>query len=157
VTRSPQRQDCAPYAYRRDAAVPAFDDAKPIFIFDGKCALCSGFVRLILRHDRKHKLRLLAAQTPLGEALFAHFGLKSGDYDSNILLIDGRALEKSEAAIRVFETLGAPWSLARVARLAPRPLRDGLYDIIARHRLAWFGARPVCYAPSAEDAPRFVQ
>lgn len=157
MNRSPQRPNSAPYAYRRDPAVPAFDDARPIFVFDGKCALCSGFVRFILRHDRQQKLRLLAAQTPLGEALFAHLGLKSGDYDSNILLLDGRALEKSEASLRVFELLGAPWSLAGLARLAPLPLRDGLYDIVARHRLAWFGARSVCYAPSAEDAPRFVQ
>jgi predicted DCC family thiol-disulfide oxidoreductase YuxK len=136
--------------------VPAFDDTRPILVFDGKCALCSGFVSFILRHDRERKLRLLAAQTPLGEALFAHFELKSGDYDTNILLLEGRALQKSNAAIAVFELLGPPWSLAAAARLAPRGLRDALYDVVARNRLAWFGARSTCYAPAPDDAHRFM-
>jgi len=145
-----------PYSYRRDPSVPAFDDARPIFIFDGKCALCSGFARFLLRHDRKQQLRLLAAQSDLGEALYCHFGLKSGDYDTNILLFGGRALAKSDGSIRVFELLGAPWSIAALARLAPRSLRDALYDWVARNRLRWFGAHSVCYAPDPSDSHRFV-
>jgi predicted DCC family thiol-disulfide oxidoreductase YuxK len=156
VTRSAQHP--APYAYRQDSGVPRFDDSRPIFIFDGKCALCSGFVQFILRTDVAGKLRLLAAQTPLGEALFAHFGRKAGgDYETNILLLDGRALAKSDGSIRVFELLGMPWSLATIARAAPHWLRDSAYDVLARNRLRWFGAREVCYAPSPADAARFVQ
>lgn len=157
MTRPAQHPTFESYSYRRDGAVPAFDDARPIFIFDGKCGLCSGFVRFILRHDRKQKLRLLAAQSPLGAALFAHFKLKRADYDTNILLMEGRALVKSDASLRVFELLGAPWSMLAVARLAPRVLRDALYDVIARNRLRLFGARDVCYAPSPADADRFLQ
>ncbi len=150
--------DLEPYDYRRDGAVPTFDDARPIFIFDGKCALCSSFVRFILRHDRKQRLRLLAAQSPLGEALFRHFELKSsGDYETNILLVDGRALAKAEGSIRVFEVLGLPWSLVAAARVVPRPFANALYDLVARNRLRWFGARAICYAPAPEHAHRFIQ
>lgn len=146
-----------PYSYRRDAAVPAFDDVRPILIFDGKCALCSGFAGFILRHDRKQALRLLAAQSPLGEALYRHFDLKAEDYATNILLVGGHALAKSDGSIRVFELLGAPWLIVAIARLVPRLLRDALYDIVARNRLRWFGRREVCYAPDSLDAHRFVQ
>lgn len=149
--------DLEPYSYRRDAAIPGFDDARPILIFDGKCALCSGFARFILRHDREERLRLLPAQSSLGEALYRHFGLKAGDYNTNILLVGGRALAKSDGSIRVLELLGPPWSFASVVRLAPRPLRDALYDLIARNRLRWFGARDTCYAPDEANAHRFVQ
>ncbi len=31
--------------------------------------------------------------------------------------------------------------LASLCRLCPRPLRDALYDFVARNRLRWFGAR----------------
>ncbi len=157
MTCSAQRRDFEPYSYRLDPAVPPFDDTRPIFIFDGKCALCSRFVRFILRYDHKQRLRLLAAQSPIGEALFGHFEWKSGDYDTNILLVDGRALAKSDGSIRVFELLGAPWSTAALGRLIPRQLRDAIYDLVARNRLRWFGARAICYAPDPGDASRFIQ
>ena len=33
-----------PYSYGGDPAVPKFRDDRPIIIFDGCCALCSGYV-----------------------------------------------------------------------------------------------------------------
>ena len=65
----------APYSYRGDPAVPAFPDDRPIIIFDGYCALCSGWARFVLRHDPRGVYRLLPAQSPLGHALYVHYGL----------------------------------------------------------------------------------
>jgi predicted DCC family thiol-disulfide oxidoreductase YuxK len=62
------------FSYRNDPAVPAFPDDRPILIFDGNCVLCSSFAQFILRHDKAHRLRLMAAQTTLGAALYRHFG-----------------------------------------------------------------------------------
>ncbi len=145
------------YSYRHDHAVPDFDDARPILIFDGYCALCSGMARFVLEYDRRGAVRLATAQSTLGEALFRHFGLKNGDYSTNILLFEGRALEKSDGSLKLFELLGPPWSLLAVARLAPKDWRDALYNIIARNRLRWFGARETCFAPSTVEAGRFIQ
>ena len=113
------RMTLAPFSYRDDPAVPAFADDHPIIIFDGKCVLCSRFARFILRHDHARRFRLLAAQTPLGTALYRHFGLPTDRYETNILLADGRAWLKSESSIRIFEQLGLPWSLLAAARLLP--------------------------------------
>jgi predicted DCC family thiol-disulfide oxidoreductase YuxK len=63
------------YSYRSDPSVPSFPDEKPIIIFDGKCVMCSAFARFVIRHDGRRRFRLLAAQTPIGAALYAHFGL----------------------------------------------------------------------------------
>ncbi|MEJ0065865.1 MAG: DCC1-like thiol-disulfide oxidoreductase family protein [Caulobacteraceae bacterium] len=144
------------YGYRDDPDVPAFPDDRPILIFDGKCVLCSGFVQFILRNDRQGRLRLLAAQTPTGAALYRHFGLRSADYETNILLEDGRAWLKSEGSLRIFERLGFPWSLIAVGRILPRPVRDGLYEVIARNRLLWFGSRDSCLLPDPSHADRFI-
>lgn len=146
----------APYAYRQDSAVPSFDDTKPIIIFDGKCVLCSRFVQFVLRNDRGGTFRFLAAQTPLGEAVYRHFDLRTGDYETYVLLENGRAHVKSDAALRIFALLGLPWSGISLGRIAPRLVRDGFYDWVARNRLHWFGARASCYAPTTAERGRFL-
>ena len=145
-----------PYGWRSDPTVPSFPDDRPILVFDGHCVMCSSFAQFILRHDHRRHFRLLAAQTPLGVALYRHFGLDPVDYDTNILIEDGRAWLKAESSIRVFERLGLPWSLVAVARVLPRPVRDWLYGILARNRLRWFGARASCYRPDPSQADRFL-
>ncbi len=142
-----------PCSYRDDPSVPAFADDRPIIIFDGHCALCSGWVRFVLRHDRAAAFRLLPAQTALGAALYRHYRLDPKDYETNILIEDGRAFFKSESTIRMLERLGAPWSTARVFRVLPLSLRDRLYELVARNRLRWFGRRDQCLlsAPRYED------
>jgi predicted DCC family thiol-disulfide oxidoreductase YuxK len=147
----------APYDYRNDPTVPPFLDDRPVIIFDGKCVLCSAFARFVLRTDRAGRFRLAAAQSPLGAALYQHFGLDPVSYQTYVLLEDGKALLRSEAAIRIFAGLDAPWpALATVGRFVPPAWRDGVYDFVARHRLQWFGARQTCYLPAPSQADRFL-
>lgn len=99
----------------------------------------------------------MAAQTPLGEALYRHFDLRYGDFDTYVLLEHGEVRIKSSAALRIFVTLGLPWSLLSVGYALPRVLRDALYDFVARNRVRWFGVRDTCYIPSPAEASRFIQ
>jgi predicted DCC family thiol-disulfide oxidoreductase YuxK len=145
-----------PHSYRADPAVPAFADDKPIIIFDGYCALCTGWAAFVLRHDHSGKYRLIAAESPLGQALYVHFGLDPQDYATNILLEDGVAWFKSEGSVRMAEGLGLPWSLAAVFRVLPLAWRDFLYETVARNRLRWFGKRTTCYLPDPKFAGRFL-
>jgi hypothetical protein len=39
----------APYSYRANPAVPAFDDGRALFVFDGVCVPCSGGAAFVLR------------------------------------------------------------------------------------------------------------
>ena len=146
----------AAFAYRSDPAVPRFRDDRPVIVFDGRCVLCSGFARFVLRHDRRRQFRLLAAQTPLGAALYRHFGLDPVEFETNLLIEDGRAWIKSEGSIRIFVRLGFTWSLMAAGRLLPYPMREGLYDLIARNRYRWFGMRQTCYLPDPSEADRFL-
>src|SRR5438477_3917779 len=146
----------APFSYRSDPEVPAFPDDRPVIIFDGQCVLCSGFAQFVLRHDRQRQFRLLAAQTPLGSALYRHFGLDPVEYETNLLIENGRAWVKSEGSIRIFVRLGFPWSLAAACRAVPYRLRERLYDLIAGNRYRWFGKRQSCYLPEPSEADRFL-
>jgi predicted DCC family thiol-disulfide oxidoreductase YuxK len=145
-----------PYSYRDDPAVPRFADDRPVIIFDGECVLCSGSAQFVLRHDKRRIFRFLAAQAPLGRALYAHYGLDTRDYETMILIADGVATFKSEAVVRIAEGLGFPWLLAAVFRVVPRPWRDRLYGVLARNRLRILGRRDSCYLPSPADADRFL-
>jgi predicted DCC family thiol-disulfide oxidoreductase YuxK len=144
------------YSYRADPAVPAFWDARAIVIFDGTCVLCSSFAQFIMRHDRNRELCFLAAQTPLGTALYTYFGLDPINNETIILLEDGIAWFKSEGSIRIFEHLGLPWSLISAGRWLPAALQDRFYDVIARNRFHWFGKRATCYLPDPSEAGRFI-
>jgi predicted DCC family thiol-disulfide oxidoreductase YuxK len=145
-----------PYGYRRDPAVPGFPDDRPIIIFDGYCAMCSGFARFVLRHDRGGRFRLVPAQSRLGRALYVHYGLDPVDYETNILIEDGIAWFKAEGSIRIAERLGFPSRLAAGLRMLPRTWRDALYDVVARNRLRIFGRREVCYVSDPQYADRFL-
>jgi predicted DCC family thiol-disulfide oxidoreductase YuxK len=145
-----------PYSYRSDPAVPAFPDDRPIVIFDGYCAMCSGFARFLLRHDGRGAYRLVPAQSRLGRALYIHYRLDPVDYETNILVEHGIAWFKSEASLRMVEGLGFPWRVAAVFRVLPHPLRERLYDMVARNRLRIFGAREVCYVSDPHYADRFL-
>lgn len=144
------------YSYRNDPAVPAFADDLPIIVFDGYCALCSGWVNFVLKHDKSKKYRLASAQSTLGQALYAHYGMNTRDFESNILVTDGLIWLKSEGSIRMAEGLGFPWRMAGLARLLPLAWRDSLYSFVARHRFAWFGRRSICYLPTTEHQDRFL-
>jgi predicted DCC family thiol-disulfide oxidoreductase YuxK len=146
----------APYSYRNDAAVPAFPDDRPVIIFDGKCVLCSRFAQFVLRRDRHARFRMLAAQSPLGQALYRHFGLDPVNFETNVLLENGRAWIKWAASIRIISQLGFPWSLLTPLQWIPARLFDPLYNFVARNRLRWFGSRAECFLPDAADQARFL-
>ena len=145
-----------PYSYRDDPAVPDFSDDKPVFFFDGVCAICTGFGEFILRHDRKGVFRIATAQSPLGQAIFAHYGLPTTDFTTNLLLVDGRALMKSDSFIATMSRLPAPWPVFAAIRIVPRFIRDRIYDPIARNRYRWFGKREACRIPTPGERERFL-
>ena len=129
-------------SYRGDREIPSFDESRPLFLFDGICVLCSTGVSFLMRHDRQAKIALASAQSPLGRALYAHYGL---EIDSSYLLIaDGRAYTKCDGFIRVGRQLGGVWRIAELLRLVPRPIRDWLYDRLAANRYRLFGTSGYC-------------
>ena len=146
-----------PYSYREDPAVPKFPDDNPIIIFDGHCILCSHWAKFVIRHDKAATFKLMAAQTPLGEALYMHYGLRTDDYETNILIADGVARVKTDGIIRMLTILGWPWSMARALRIIPGFMRDWAYGVLARNRLRIFGRSETCFAPTPEIRERFLQ
>lgn len=77
--------------------------------------------------------------------------------DTLMLLEGGRLTTKSTAIIRIAKYLGGAGSLATVAFIVPRFIRDTLYDLVAKNRYRWFGKYDTCPLPDSEFEDRFYR
>ena len=146
-----------PYSYRNDPQVPSFPDDKGLIVFDGVCVLCTGSAQFVLKRDADYAFRLAMAQSPLGQALFRHYGLDTETFETNLVLIDGRGYAKLDSVTEVCRRLGGTARLLTVLRLLPRPLADWLYDRIALNRYTLFGRTDRCMIPPPEWRARFIE
>ncbi|SDY93237.1 thiol-disulfide oxidoreductase DCC family protein [Citreimonas salinaria] len=144
-----------PYSYREDPAVPAFDDAGPVAIMDGDCALCSWGARTIARLDRQGEFRICPLQSSTGTALARHYGLEPRDPETWLFIDQGQAWSGMEAIIRIGERLGKVGRLASPMRVLPKGLREWLYRRIAHNRYR-FGRSDMCALPDPELRRRLL-
>lgn len=132
-------------------------DAPRIVIFDGVCNLCSRAARFVIRHDRAGRFRFAPAQSDAGRRLLVRCGQDPDRLETFVLIKDGRACLRSDAALAIVRELDRPWPALGILRLVPRPWRDALYDLIARRRYRWFGRRDACLTPTADIRARFLE
>lgn len=129
----------------------------PVMIFDGECVLCSGAVRFVLSHEREPALHFATTQSNAGRALAAQYAIPTADLDVTFVLVeDGKALLRSDAALRIASYLRAPWRWLAILRFVPRPMRDAIYTSIARRRYRLFGKFETCMIPAATERHRFL-
>ena len=118
--------------------------------FDGTCGLCHGTVRLVLRADRRARVRFAPLEGPTFRSLVG--SASSGLPDSLVLrLPDGTLLTRSAAVVAVLRRLGGAWRLpAAVMGAVPAGLADRLYDGVARVRRRLF-RRPDASCPAVRQ------
>jgi predicted DCC family thiol-disulfide oxidoreductase YuxK len=137
------------------AAVDVSIAPGPVILFDGVCNVCSRLVQFVIPRDPAGRFRFGALQSDEGRRLLAGVGAPSG-LDTMVLVDGGRVYTRSAAALRVIRGLAFPWWLAYALIVVPAPLRDGAYNLFARHRYAWFGRREQCLVPTREIQSRFI-
>ena len=127
-----------------------------VIVFDGVCNLCNGFVQFVIARDPAARFRFAPLQSEAGRRVLESAGAVEPLPDAVALVESGRAFVRSTAALRIVRRLRAPWPLAYAFIVVPRPLRDWLYDVVARHRYRWFGTRDDCMVPTPELRARFL-
>lgn len=126
-----------------------------IILFDGVCNLCNQSVQFIISRDPSGFFRFASIQSEIGKELIRKHG-EIEDIDSIILLENQESFLKSDAVIRISSHLKGGYSLLRIFQVIPRPIRDRIYDIIAKNRYKWFGRRNSCMIPTEEISKRFL-
>lgn len=132
----------------------------PLLLYDGTCGFCAASVQLVLRHDRRGTLRFAPLQGVTGQEILArHPELAAVD---SVLWVDDpggpneQLSSRSTAALRTARYLGGAWHLMRIGWIAPRPIRDAVYDLIARNRHRIPFQADVCALPAPEVRHRFL-
>lgn len=125
------------------SSVPPPEEKHETLFYDGHCALCHSTVKFALKHDRSgNAFRFAPLQ---GETFKTQVPAElRGSLPDSIVIrtADGALLARSDATIHILRKLGGGWkSLAAILAVIPRPVRDGIYDLIARIRYRVFGTR----------------
>ncbi len=128
----------------------------PIILFDGICNLCNGSVQYVIRHDPAALFRFASLQSESGRQLLKNLGLPQNNFNSFVLIQNGRAFTQSTAALNVAKQLKGFSKLIYGFIIVPPFIRNRVYKIIAKNRYKWFGERDHCMIPTPELKSRFL-
>lgn len=128
----------------------------PVVLFDGVCNLCNHSVQFIIARDPSARFRFATLDSAVARSLLDQLGGRETLPDSIVLMDGGQLYTRSSAALRIARGLRFPWPLLYGLMVVPRPLRDMLYDLVARNRYRWFGKRDACMMPTPELKARFL-
>ena len=127
-----------------------------LVLFDGVCHLCNGFVQFVIARDPAGRFQFGALQTPSARRVLDLHDTPDPLPDTLVLVDQGRVFTRSTAVLRIARHLTFPWPLAYAFLAVPRPFRDWIYAIVARHRYRWFGKREHCMVPTPAIRARFI-
>jgi predicted DCC family thiol-disulfide oxidoreductase YuxK len=126
-----------------------------IVYYDGLCGLCDRFVQFVLRRDRAARYRFAPLQGSTAQGRVPAT-LDPRASETVILEEEDRFRVRSDAALAILSGLGGAWRLTALLRVIPRPVRDAVYDVVARNRHRWFGRRAECRVPQPHERDRFL-
>jgi predicted DCC family thiol-disulfide oxidoreductase YuxK len=127
-----------------------------VILFDGVCVFCSRWVRFVAKRDTQKRFRFTAIQSAYGARLAKAVGIDPDDPDTNAVIHGGKACTKSDGALTVLSNLPG-WGFARIFFAVPGPVRDAVYNLIAKNRYRIFGKFDACIVPDAALRARVLE
>src|SRR4051812_46342815 len=107
-------------------------EKRSIIMFDGVCNLCNGFVNFLIVRDRQNKFQFGSLQSPAVIDLLKQHNFKTNDLSTVILLEGDKLYYQSTAVLRILRQMGGAWPLLYAFIIVPKPLRDFVYNLIAK-------------------------
>lgn len=102
--------------------------SKNIIFIDGDCSLCSRFVKLVIKFDKKEIYK------------FHPFNNDNGELKTIVVMENENLYSKSKAISSVLQNLNLPFLiLVKIINILPRIISDKVYDLVANNRNALFG------------------
>ena len=125
-----------------------------IVLYDNDCGMCSELVQFIIRNDSKANISFAALQSEKGKELLKRNHIPE-DTDSVVFVEDEVAYIKSTASLKIAKALDGVWKMNYGFVLVPKFLRDGVYDVVAKHRHKFF-KKNACQLVQPEQRKRFI-
>ena len=132
------------------------DNPKALILFDGVCNLCESSVQFVLLRDKQAHFQFASLQSNFANKILTQHGLKISNFDSIVLIENGKVYQRSDAALRIAKQLLGGWKFLYVFIIVPRFIRDAVYNFIAKNRYRWFGKKEECMLPKQEWKQRFL-
>lgn len=129
------------------------NEDKLIILFDGVCNMCVGSVNFIIKRDSKDMFRFASLQGDVGQKMVRKYSLSM---NSIILIKNGQVKTKSSAVLNILYHLNTFWKALLVFYVVPYPIRDILYNIVAKTRYFLFGKRNQCMVPNENINSKFL-
>ncbi|RDI45783.1 thiol-disulfide oxidoreductase DCC family protein [Falsibacillus pallidus] len=127
-----------------------------IILFDGVCNFCDSSVQFIMKRDSKEYFKFASLQSEIGQKLLKEYQASKG-LDSVVLIENNRLYVESDAALAICRHLDGPWKLLWGLKIIPAPIRNKIYQFIAKNRYKWFGQKEACRIPSPKERKRFLE
>lgn len=127
-----------------------------LILFDGVCNFCNFWVNFIIDHDDKRYFKFASLQSELAQRILLQKEIDARQIDSVILVMNDQVFFKSSAALLIAKKLNGFWKILYIFSVVPSPLRDLIYDFVAKNRYKWFGKRETCRVPSKDEKERFL-
>ncbi|TVU11896.1 hypothetical protein EJB05_45506 [Eragrostis curvula] len=135
-----------------------------VLIYDGVCHLCHRGVKWVIKADKHAKIRFCCVQSKAAEPYLRLVGMDREDVLRRVLFVEGPEAyyEGSTgayclAALKVASYLPLPYSVLSTLLIVPTPLRDAVYDYIAKNRYDWFGKDDECIVTKDKEIlERFI-
>ena len=127
-----------------------------IIFYDGNCPMCNGWVKRIIRWDKRKRFRFSALESDLAKRTLTSLIPDYIKEDTIVVYDEGQVYVRSDAAIRISEILGFPYSLGRVGQVVPKGWRDAVYRWIAQRRYRYGRRYDSCPVPPVEWRDRFI-
>ncbi|XP_016470980.2 uncharacterized protein LOC107793197 isoform X1 [Nicotiana tabacum] len=131
-----------------------------VVVYDGVCHLSHNSVKCVIKADRDRKIKFCCLQSKAAEPYMRVSGVDRDDVLRRFLFIEGPGLYHqgstaveitsrmyptfAAAALRVLAHLPLPYSALSTLMIIPTPLRDAVYDRVAKKRYNWFGKSDDC-------------
>ena len=136
-------------------------ERKAIVLYDGVCGLCNRAVQFLLKRDRHDRLQFASLQSDLAANLLNKHGIDHTKLDTVYAVLNygdsnETLLAKGDAFLFFGKAIGGIWTVAQAGRIIPRPVRNWLYDFVARHRYQVFGKAESCMLPDPKQRHKFL-
>ena len=142
--------------YAEKDAAGSTDSETPIVLYDGVCNLCTRSVQFVIQRDSRKQFRFASLQS-----LFANTYLGKNRQDderlkSMVLVVGDHVYRESTAVLLTAKRLDGLWPMLAIFLLIPRPIRDVVYRLVAKHRYRVLGKGDQCWIPTPDLTDRFI-
>lgn len=138
---------------------------KNILFLDGECLFCQRTAKILYGIDRHKQLHFSSLQGQTAATLpdeWRELEDQQGNPTGNLALIedlassDEKRWRGADAVFRSLYLVGGIWKAAWVFHHLPYPVKNHLYQLIAKNRHRFSGGKKACELPSEDFSDRFV-